>query len=155
MLTGIHLTINESELTAVATDSHRLSQRKATLENNATGNYDILVPGDSLSKLSKMLGETQEDVELQISENQVLFILVLILLRRRLKSMLTRCSAQSNVLRFCLTKGTTTLFAWLSILRPTRPRFLAILLKSATLKKFLISIRLKATNLKFHLTRII
>ena len=75
MLTGIHLTINESELTAVATDSHRLSQRKATLENNATGNYDILVPGDSLSKLSKMLGETQEDVELQISENQVLFIL--------------------------------------------------------------------------------
>ena len=55
MLTGIHLTINESELTAVATDSHRLSQRKATLENNATGNYDILVPGDSLSKLSKML----------------------------------------------------------------------------------------------------
>ena len=65
--------------------------------------------------------------------------------------MLTRCSAQSNVLRFCLTKGTTTLFAWLSILRPTRPRFLAILLKSATLKKFLISIRLKAyTRAKYE-----
>lgn len=41
MLTGIHLTITESELTAVATDSHRLSQRKATFENNATGNCDI------------------------------------------------------------------------------------------------------------------
>lgn len=75
MLTGIHLTINGTELTAVATDSHRLSQRKAQLETNTTGSYDILVPGDSLGKLSKMIGDAQEDVELQISENQVLFIL--------------------------------------------------------------------------------
>lgn len=76
MLTGIHLTINESELTAVATDSHRLSQRKATLENNATGNYDILVPGRFVKQAEQNVGRnSQEDVELQISENQVLFIL--------------------------------------------------------------------------------
>ncbi|SEM33741.1 DNA polymerase III, beta subunit [Ligilactobacillus sp. WC1T17] len=75
MLTGVHLTIAANELKAVATDSHRLSQRKANLESTITGKYDILVPGESLNKLSRMLSDVNEDVELQISENQVLFLL--------------------------------------------------------------------------------
>lgn len=75
ILTGIHLAIKDGQLLAVATDSHRLSQRKLTLNGDSTADYDIIVPGQSMNELAKMLGDLSEDIEIQISENQILFIL--------------------------------------------------------------------------------
>ncbi|KRN09228.1 DNA polymerase III subunit beta [Liquorilactobacillus mali] len=72
ILTGIHLTIKNGQLSAVATDSHRLSQRKIAIAADNVS-YDIIVPGKSLSELSKMIGEDAAQVEVRISENQVLF----------------------------------------------------------------------------------
>ena len=37
--------------------------------------YDIIVPAQSMNELAKMIGELSEDIEIQISENQILFIL--------------------------------------------------------------------------------
>jgi len=73
ILTGIHLAYSNGELLAVATDSHRLSQRKITLTDAGTQDYDIIVPGKSLSELAKMLGDSTENVEIRIAENQILF----------------------------------------------------------------------------------
>ncbi|KRL05870.1 DNA polymerase III subunit beta [Liquorilactobacillus oeni] len=73
ILTGVHLVIKNGELLAVATDSHRLSQRKITLPEAKEANYDIIIPGRSLSELAKMIPEDTETVSLRISENQVLF----------------------------------------------------------------------------------
>lgn len=73
ILTGIHLAYGNGELLAVATDSHRLSQRKIILNNAGTKDYDIIVPGKSLNELAKMLGDSNEDVEIRIAENQILF----------------------------------------------------------------------------------
>ena len=71
ILTGVHLTLQNGELTAVATDSHRLSQRKVPLDVQDL-NYDIIVPGRSLNELAKMLPDESKKVELRISENQIL-----------------------------------------------------------------------------------
>ena len=75
ILTGIHFAINNGQLLAVATDSHRLSQRKLSLNDDTAASYDIIVPSQSMNELSKMLGDSSEDIEIQITENQILFIL--------------------------------------------------------------------------------
>jgi DNA polymerase-3 subunit beta len=71
ILTGVHLMIDQQRLTAVATDSHRLSQRKIPLENE-TAAYDIIVPSRSLTELARMLPDSTAKIELRISENQIL-----------------------------------------------------------------------------------
>lgn len=73
ILTGVHLKVNDQLLSAVATDSHRLSQRKLTLENTQNLEYDVIIPGKSLTELAKILTEDIEEVDLRITENQVLF----------------------------------------------------------------------------------
>lgn len=73
ILTGIHLAYSNGELLAVATDSHRLSQRRITLNDASSQDYDIIVPGKSLNELAKMLGDSTENVEIRIAENQILF----------------------------------------------------------------------------------
>lgn len=73
LLTGVHLTIKDGELHAVATDSHRLSQRKVKLSGAENINYDIIVPGRSLIELSRMIADLTDNLEIQIAENQILF----------------------------------------------------------------------------------
>ncbi|CAI2601138.1 DNA polymerase III subunit beta [Apilactobacillus kunkeei] len=72
ILTGVHFVLKDGTLFAVATDSHRLSQRKVALPDNQ-GEYDVIIPGSSLSELSKMISEDTENVKMKITENQVLF----------------------------------------------------------------------------------
>ncbi|MGM9892130.1 DNA polymerase III subunit beta [Limosilactobacillus sp.] len=75
ILAGVHFTLKDGLLTAVATDSHRLAQRKVALENVDAGiSFDIIIPGKSLDELSGMISDTDEEVKVQVSENQVLFI---------------------------------------------------------------------------------
>ena len=75
ILTGVHFVISENHVMAVATDSHRLSQRKVTLENAIEGSYDFVIPGKSLTELSRMIDDDQEEVSLSVSENQALFVI--------------------------------------------------------------------------------
>lgn len=75
ILTGIHLVLSDSNLFAVATDSHRLAQRKINLPQPVQQNYDVIIPGKSLTELSRMISDNQSSVELRIAENQVLFVL--------------------------------------------------------------------------------
>ncbi|MBS5391825.1 MAG: DNA polymerase III subunit beta, partial [Lacticaseibacillus rhamnosus] len=74
ILTGVHLTITGDQLVAVATDSHRLSQRTLTLPAASNIDYDIIIPGKSLTELSRMLGDDVTKIEIRIAENQVLFV---------------------------------------------------------------------------------
>lgn len=74
ILTGVHFSLSNNEFLAVATDSHRLAQRKVALEDTLAATADVIIPGKSLNELAKML-ENVETVEMRIAENQVLFIL--------------------------------------------------------------------------------
>lgn len=72
ILTGVHFTLENQLLKAVATDSHRLSQRTITLEQS-NSDFDIVVPGKSLQELSRSFNDEEETVSISIMENQVLF----------------------------------------------------------------------------------
>lgn len=75
ILAGVHMMLKDGVLTAVATDSHRLAQRKVVLENIDNGiDFDVIIPGKSMEELSRMISDVHEDVQMQVTENQVLFI---------------------------------------------------------------------------------
>lgn len=74
ILTGIHVTLNNGILTAVATDSHRLAQRKVELPETADRDFDIVLPGASMTELAKMIVDEKDGVKMQVTENQALFI---------------------------------------------------------------------------------
>ncbi|MCD2257160.1 DNA polymerase III subunit beta [Agrilactobacillus fermenti] len=73
ILTGVHILVKDNQLLAVATDSHRLSQRKLEINNGQGLEYDVIIPGKSLTELSKIITDDLEEVDLRITENQVLF----------------------------------------------------------------------------------
>jgi DNA polymerase-3 subunit beta len=73
ILTGIHLTINDGKLKAVATDSHRLSQRVIPVEGTESLSYNLVIPGKSLQELTRLLDDSLDEIEVAIAENQILF----------------------------------------------------------------------------------
>ncbi|UJF15800.1 DNA polymerase III subunit beta [Jeotgalibaca sp. MA1X17-3] len=75
ILTGVNITIENGTLKAVATDSHRLSQRIIPItmpENLKENSYKVIIPGKSLVELSRIV-EDQDTIEMMVTENQVLF----------------------------------------------------------------------------------
>lgn len=74
ILTGVNLSLKEGLLKAVATDSHRLSQRSIQLESAPDIAFDIVIPGKSLTELTKLM-DADEEVRVAISDNQILFAL--------------------------------------------------------------------------------
>lgn len=74
ILTGINISLNDGKLKAVATDSHRLSQRVIPLESAGDLSYNVVIPGKSLIELSKLLDDDLEEIKVAISDNQILFL---------------------------------------------------------------------------------
>ncbi|MEC6748755.1 DNA polymerase III subunit beta [Marinilactibacillus sp. XAAS-LB27] len=73
ILTGVNLSLKEGRLKAVATDSHRLSQRVIPLESAGDFSYNIVIPGKSLQELSRLLDDSLDEITVAIAENQILF----------------------------------------------------------------------------------
>lgn len=73
ILTGVHFVLENNSLLAVATDSHRLSQRIIPVNQAEEQAFNIVIPGKSLTELSRSLSNDEEMVEISIMENQVLF----------------------------------------------------------------------------------
>ncbi|KHD43984.1 DNA polymerase III subunit beta [Streptococcus hongkongensis] len=73
ILTGVHITLsNNKDFKAVATDSHRMSQRLLSLEKSAN-NFDVVIPSKSLREFSSVFGDDIESVEIFFSPSQILF----------------------------------------------------------------------------------
>lgn len=75
ILTGIHMVIANHQLKAVATDSHRLSQRIIPLQMPATSDaltFELTLPGKTLIELSRII-DGLETIDFAITDNQVLF----------------------------------------------------------------------------------
>ncbi|KAF0819271.1 DNA polymerase III beta subunit [Bacillus sp. ZZV12-4809] len=73
ILTGVNWKVENGTLTCIATDSHRLALRRAQIETTASENYNVVIPGKSLSELSKILDDNNDLIDIVITENQVLF----------------------------------------------------------------------------------
>ncbi|MBP2624108.1 DNA polymerase III subunit beta [Streptococcus oricebi] len=73
ILTGVHFVLtNHKELKTVATDSHRMSQKKITLDKNGD-NFDVVIPSRSLREFSSVFTDDIETVEIFFANNQILF----------------------------------------------------------------------------------
>ncbi|UOY91377.1 DNA polymerase III subunit beta [Ectobacillus sp. JY-23] len=76
ILTGVNWRVYNSELICIATDSHRLALRKAKIAAGklaAEFQANVVIPGKSLNELSKILDESEEMVDIVITDYQVLF----------------------------------------------------------------------------------
>ncbi|MGT2958225.1 DNA polymerase III subunit beta [Streptococcus bovimastitidis] len=73
ILTGVHLTLKDhKDFKAVATDSHRMSQRLLTLDKAAT-DFDVVIPSRSLREFTSVFTDEIETVEIFFSPSQILF----------------------------------------------------------------------------------
>lgn len=73
ILTGVHFVLSDNkDFKAVATDSHRMSQRKLVLEK-ASDNCDVVIPSRSLREFAAVFGDDVETVEVFFSSSQMLF----------------------------------------------------------------------------------
>ncbi|MDY0338231.1 MAG: DNA polymerase III subunit beta [Acholeplasmataceae bacterium] len=72
ILTGVNFKYLDNHLYCVATDSYRLSQKNIKLRTHSK-TFDIVIPNRSLDELSKILDTYNNDVELYINPNKVLF----------------------------------------------------------------------------------
>ncbi|KMK77893.1 DNA polymerase III subunit beta [Alkalihalobacillus pseudalcaliphilus] len=75
VLTGVNLESTHGELVCTATDSHRLALRKTKIERNDDElNFEnVVIPGKSMNELNKIIEDSQELIDVVVTENQILF----------------------------------------------------------------------------------
>jgi DNA polymerase-3 subunit beta len=85
VLTGILVSASERELRMVATDSYRLSVKETTLETPLSSGFEVNVPARALQELARLVTHTEnEQIEISVRQNQVLFTLGRVVLSSRL-----------------------------------------------------------------------
>lgn len=75
VLTGVNWVVEAGQLSCIATDSHRLAMRTAQIESmspDLTFN-NVVIPGKSLNELNKIIEDTNDLLEIVVTENQILF----------------------------------------------------------------------------------
>ncbi len=83
ILTGVNFKYHDDHLYCVATDSYRLSQKNIKLRTHSK-TFDIVIPNRSLDELSKIFDGVNDDIELYINPNKILFKMNKILFQTRL-----------------------------------------------------------------------
>ncbi|MFC4024177.1 DNA polymerase III subunit beta [Oceanobacillus longus] len=73
ILTGVNLKLANNVLSFTATDSHRLAKREIPVTDANIEFQQVVVPGKSLTELYKILDDSEETVEISVTNNQILF----------------------------------------------------------------------------------
>ena len=84
ILTGINFKIENDKMECVATDSYRLAKKIIDLDNTVDNLINIVVPGKNIGELVKILNDEDENVEIHIFSNKILFKFDNILFQSRL-----------------------------------------------------------------------
>lgn len=75
VLTGINFNIIGNILECNSTDSYRLARKVVKLEKESEDNYNIVIPSHNILEFSRILDDDEnENIELHISGNKILFI---------------------------------------------------------------------------------
>lgn len=84
LLKGVQFLSKDNVLSICATDAYRLSRKVIEIDTNKE--FDIIIPGQSLKELLKIIETTESDIKLYISDynNKALFILDNIAFQTRL-----------------------------------------------------------------------
>ena len=73
VLTGINFNIVGDILECNSTDSYRLARKVVTLEKESEESYNIVIPSHNIVEFSRIVGDDDNDVELHIFNNKILF----------------------------------------------------------------------------------
>lgn len=73
VLTGINFNIVGDVLECNSTDSYRLARKVIKLEKSSEENYNIVIPSHNIIEFTKIINEDDENVELHIFSNKILF----------------------------------------------------------------------------------
>lgn len=71
ILTGIYLTIEDEDLSMVATDSYRLAISKLKVEGHQ-GQFNLIVPGSTFDEICKLTSK-EDQISIGYTENQIMF----------------------------------------------------------------------------------
>jgi DNA polymerase-3 subunit beta len=72
-LNGLLLVVEGAELRLVATDGHRLAYTARALDTTTTGRQEVILPRKTVLELVKLLGDSDEPVEVRLAPNQARF----------------------------------------------------------------------------------
>ena len=86
LLTGINFRIEGNLMEVIATDSYRLAKKNIELDRSIDNEVNIVIPGKNLLELDKIVVDDDENLELHIFENKILFKYKNILFLSRLVS---------------------------------------------------------------------
>lgn len=84
ILTGINMKIEKNIMECTATDSYRLARKKVELEQLLDETINITIPTRNLNELMKLLNEDDEEIELHIFNNKIIFKFGSIIMMSRL-----------------------------------------------------------------------
>lgn len=73
ILTGINFKINKNKLECIATDSYRLAKKYLDLSNSINEDINIVIPGKNLIELTKIIEDNDNNIEMHVFTNKVLF----------------------------------------------------------------------------------
>lgn len=73
VLNGVLFDIYPDKIKLVSTDSYRLSEKIIELKTNTKENLSVVIPQKTVQELLRMLTETEEEVEISLTEEQILF----------------------------------------------------------------------------------
>jgi len=83
ILTGVNIKVEGNKLTAIATDSFRLSQKSINIKDNFD-EMNVVIPGKSLDELIKILETDLEEILIHLNHKTILFEYGNILFQSRL-----------------------------------------------------------------------
>ncbi|MDD5293452.1 MAG: DNA polymerase III subunit beta [Candidatus Izemoplasmatales bacterium] len=72
ILTGVNIRVEDEKLSAIATDSFRLSQKNITIPKS-TDHMNVVIPGRSLDELSKILEMNLDEILIHLNHKSILF----------------------------------------------------------------------------------
>lgn len=73
VLTGINIKIEKNIMECTATDSYRLSKKVVYLNEEVEENINVIIPTKNISELIKMFSNDENDIQLHIFNNKIIF----------------------------------------------------------------------------------
>jgi DNA polymerase-3 subunit beta len=73
LLTGMNFKVNGDILECIATDSYRLSKKVLNLTTSTNMDINIVIPGRSIIEIEKILGDNEDEVQIHVFSNKILF----------------------------------------------------------------------------------
>ena len=71
--TGINVRIEKNNFECIATDSYRLAKKVIELDNPVEENINIIIPNKNIIELERMIIDNDEDLEIHIFNNKIIF----------------------------------------------------------------------------------